>query len=96
MTQAREARLQALRLRYNAALAAQQGCARALSEATIGGTPASSALVEMDAKARAELERARAALLAAMTESITGQPAPPGRDEPPLSSPPGKPPPDAA
>jgi hypothetical protein len=71
----REAKLQALRLTYNAALAAHQGCLRALTEATMAGTAAPAALVESESRARRELERARDRLLAAMTEAITGQPA---------------------
>jgi hypothetical protein len=75
MTGVKTATLRALRLRYNAALAAQQGCMRALIEASRAGAPASAALVESEARAREELQRARARLLAAMTEAITGEPA---------------------
>lgn len=64
-----------LRLKYNAALAAHQGCRRALTEASMAGTGPSPALVDNEAKARRELDRARDALLAAMTEAITGHKA---------------------
>jgi hypothetical protein len=74
MTGVKTSTLQALRLRYNAALAAQQGCMRALIEASMAGTVASAALVESEARARAELDQARERLLAAMTEAITGEP----------------------
>ena len=75
MTGQREATLQALRLTYNAALAAHQGCMRALIEATMAGTVPTVAIVENEARARHELERVRERLLAAMTDAITGQPA---------------------
>jgi hypothetical protein len=71
----REARLQALRFRYNAALAGHQGCMRALTEAAMAGSRPPAPLVESEARARQELERARERLLAAITEAITGQPA---------------------
>jgi hypothetical protein len=88
-----DATLQALRLKYNAALAAHSGCLRALTDATIAGAAVpSAALLEAEAKARQELDRARDGLLAALTEAITGQaaaapapraaqPAPPGPAE---------------
>ena len=75
MAGATNATLRARRLNYNAALAAHQGCARALNAALASGDGASSELVRGEARARAELDRARAALLAAMTESITGKSA---------------------
>jgi uncharacterized protein involved in exopolysaccharide biosynthesis len=75
MTGVKTSTLQALRLQYNAALAAQQGCMRALIEASMAGTLASAALVEREARARQELDRARERLLAAMTEAITGEAA---------------------
>jgi hypothetical protein len=64
-----------LRLTYNAALAAHQGCMRALTEASMAGTPPSALLVESEAKARRALDLARERLLAAMTEAITGHKA---------------------
>jgi hypothetical protein len=64
-----------LRLKYNAAVAAHKGCMRALTEASMAGTAPSAALVENEAKARRELDLARDALLAAMTEAITGHKA---------------------
>jgi uncharacterized protein (DUF58 family) len=75
MTAMTDSTLQALRLRYNAALAAHQGCLRALREAGMAGTPVSAALRDNETRARRELEQARERLLAAMTEAITGQPA---------------------
>jgi hypothetical protein len=72
-----DATLQALRLKYNAALDAHSGCLRALTDATLAGaTVPSAALLEAEAKARQELDRARDRLLAALTEAITGQPPP--------------------
>jgi hypothetical protein len=68
-----EATLQTLRLKYNAALAAHQGCTRALTEAMMAGTTPDKALVESEAKAREALNLARERLLAAMTQSITGE-----------------------
>jgi hypothetical protein len=73
MTGAKDATLQALRLRYNAASAAHQQCLRALSEARLAGTAPSAALLDRETGARQELERARECLLAAMTEAITGR-----------------------
>ena len=68
-----EATLQTLRLKYNAALAAHQGCTRALTEAMMAGAGPDKALVESEAKAREALNLARERLLAAMTQSITGE-----------------------
>ena len=97
MTGGNDATLQSLRLTYNAALAAHQGCMRALTEASMAGTSPSAASVESEARARHELDRARGRLLAAMTEAITGQrltrPAPelgptaPAAAEPPPDTP---------
>jgi hypothetical protein len=71
---------------YNAALAGHQGCMRALTEAAMAGAKPPTALVESEARARQELERARDRLLAAITEAITGQPAdPPTAGAPPPS-----------
>jgi hypothetical protein len=83
MTGVKDSTLQALRLRYNAALAAHQGCIRALAEAGRSGALPSSRALQAEAKARHELERARAALLTAMTESITGHAAEPEPDRSP-------------
>ena len=74
MRSAKDATLQSLRLKYNAALAAHQGCVRALMDASVAGTPPA-ALVENEARARLELDRVRDGLLAAMTEAITGHTA---------------------
>jgi hypothetical protein len=74
MTGAKDATLQALRLKYNAAFAAHQQSLRALSEARLAGSTPSAALVERETRARQEVERAREGLLAAMTEAITGRP----------------------
>ena len=51
MSGSRDTTLQALRLKYNAPLAAHQGCMRALTEASMAGAIASSALIESEAKA---------------------------------------------
>ena len=75
MTGAKDATLRTLRLKYNAALAAQQGCTRALTEANMAGTTPSAELVAQEARARQQLEHAREQLRAAMTEAITGQKA---------------------
>jgi hypothetical protein len=90
MKRSDDATLQALRLKYNAALAAHSGCLRALTDATIAGaTTPSAALLEAEAKARQELDRARDGLLAALTEAITGQGAAPspGAAQPPAPGP---------
>jgi len=73
MTDGNDATRRSLRLKYNAALAAHQGCLRAFTEASMAGSAPSIALVENEAKAREELDLARERLLAAMTEAITGQ-----------------------
>lgn len=65
-----DATVQSLRLKYNAALAAHQSCAQALAEATMSGT-ATAVLVEREARARAELDRAREAFHAAMAAFVT-------------------------
>jgi hypothetical protein len=92
MTGATNATLRARRLRYNAALAAHQSSARALNEALASGKRASPEMIRDEAKARAELERARTALLEAMTDSITGVPAAdPGEPPAPPSPPKGRP-----
>lgn len=90
MTRAKDAKLQTLRLKYNAALAAHQGCARALTEAMMAGTSPAAALIESEAHAREALNQARERLLAAMTESITGEPpaAEPPAPEPGTRRPP--------
>jgi hypothetical protein len=75
MTGAKDSTLQALRLKYNAAVAAHQGCLRMLTEAAMAGKTPSAALVENEGRARRELDLARDRLLAAITEAITGQPA---------------------
>jgi hypothetical protein len=73
MTGVKDSTLQALRLKYNAALAAHQGCLRALLEAAMAGAPPAAAALESEDRARQALEQARERLLAAMTESITGE-----------------------
>src|SRR5687768_1015237 len=80
-----DATLQSLRLKYNAAVAAHQGCVRALMEASKAGGMPPSTLVENEVRARRELDRVRDGLLAAMTEAITGQKA----GAPPSNQPPG-------
>jgi hypothetical protein len=75
MTGVTNPKLQALRLKYNAAVTAQRGCVRALAEANRARTAPSAELVENEERARRQLEQARVQLLAAMTEAITGQKA---------------------
>jgi hypothetical protein len=58
--------VQSLRLKYNAAVAAHQSCAQALAEAGLAGNVPTEGLVEKEARARAELDRARQQLHAAM------------------------------
>jgi hypothetical protein len=64
-----EAVLNALRMRYKAVLAAHQSCVRALTEANMSGTTATSELLAKETKARQMLAETRAALLAAMAEA---------------------------
>jgi hypothetical protein len=68
-------KVQALRLKYNAALAAHQACARALMEAALAGISPSGSAVEKEVEARAELDRAREALYAAMASIVAPVPA---------------------
>jgi hypothetical protein len=58
--------MQALRLTYNAAVAAHGECLRALTEATMRGAEASYELIDAEAKAKAYLAEARAKLHSAM------------------------------
>jgi dihydroxyacid dehydratase/phosphogluconate dehydratase len=58
--------MQALRLTYNAAVAAHAACSRALMEATLCGGQASPELIEAEAKAKALLAETRARLHNAM------------------------------
>ena len=64
--------VQSLRLKYNAALAAHHESMRTLNEASMSGSPLSAAAVEKEARARAELERARAQLYDAMAAIVAG------------------------
>ncbi len=61
-----ETLLQELRMRYNASYAAYQACVRAVGEVTMSGSLASATLLEQEANARGALNKARAALMAAM------------------------------
>ena len=72
----KEAALQALRLRYNAAHAAYQSCVCALSEARIAGHPPSAEPLARVAKALSELTEARQNLLGAMIQVANGHPVP--------------------
>jgi hypothetical protein len=64
--------IDSLRMTYNAAHSAHQGCARALIEARMQGAAPSHDLVEAESKARRRLADVRSALLAAMTKVIAG------------------------
>jgi hypothetical protein len=61
-----EADVRTLRMRYNAAYAAYQGCVLALNEAAMAGPHASQQLLDSEAAALSELTEARGQLLAAM------------------------------
>jgi hypothetical protein len=63
--------MQALRLRYNAAVAAHADCSRRLMEIGLAGEQPSAALVEAVEKARDALEDARKKLHAAMADAIS-------------------------
>jgi len=58
-----DAELRELRLRYNAAYAAYQGCVIAINEAIISGQKPTPELLENESKALRELTEARAKLL---------------------------------
>jgi tellurite resistance protein len=62
--------MQALRLTYNAAVAAHASCSRALTEATLRGGQASPELIEAEAKAKARLAEAREMLHTAMAVAM--------------------------
>jgi hypothetical protein len=70
--------IQALRLRYNAAVSAHAACARALTEAAMRGDLPTQAAVEAEAKARERMNDARAQLHVAMARAL-----PPGDDQAP-------------
>jgi hypothetical protein len=65
-----DATVQALRLKYNAAFAAHQVCAKGLIEARLGGMTPPAAAVASEAQARFGLVSARAALFAAMAAIV--------------------------
>ena len=65
-------------MRYHAAYTAYQACVRAVTEATMGGSMPSAALLEQEAKALGALTKTRASLLAAMTEAGAAGPPPSG------------------
>ena len=73
MSWSNDPHVQSLRLRYNAALAAHQDCARVLTEASMGGHVPAAGIVERETRARAELVRAREELFGAMAALVTGQ-----------------------
>ena len=73
MSWSHDPHVQALRLKYNAALAAHQACASALTEARMGDGVPSPEAVEREAGARGELMRAREELFGAMAALVTGQ-----------------------
>jgi hypothetical protein len=68
-----DAELRELRLRYNAAYAAYQGCMIALNEAVMTGEAASPALLKKEAEALRELTEARGELLEAMGAAASAQ-----------------------
>ena len=76
MPRVAEAALQELRMRYQAAHAAYQGCVRALTEAAMSGVTPSATLLEQEARALGVLTQTRANLLAAMAADADGPPAP--------------------
>jgi len=65
-----DADLRELRLRYNAAYSAYQGCVIALNTAAMTGQPASPELLANEAAALRELTETRATLLAAMAAVV--------------------------
>lgn len=67
------ASIQALRMQYNAALAAHTSAKRALIDATITGAKPSTEIVETEKRTSVVLEGVRAKLLAEMTQAITGE-----------------------
>jgi len=75
--------MQALRLTYNAAVAAHAACARALSEAVLRGDQPTPDLVKAEARAKARLSEARerlhTAMAAAMGAGGTATPTFPGK-----------------
>jgi hypothetical protein len=72
MPWANDARIDALRRKYNAALTAHRLCSQALATAHAQGATPSPEQVEAELKARLELNDAQANLLAALTKVITG------------------------
>jgi hypothetical protein len=62
--------IQKLRLTYNAAVAAHAHCARAITEALMGGQSPSQAATEAEAKARARMHDTRAQLHMAMARAL--------------------------
>ena len=64
--------MHALRMTYNAAVTAHAGWSRALTEAMMRGEHPSEALIESEAKARANLNNARKKLHGAMALAIGG------------------------
>ena len=72
-----DAALQELRMRYHAAYTAYQACVRALTEAAMSGAIPSPTLLEQEAKALGALTKARASLLAAMSDAAGAAEPPP-------------------
>jgi hypothetical protein len=64
--------IQALRLKYNAAVSAHAACARTLTEASMRGDVPTRAAIEAEAKARAVMNQARAQLHEAMARGLGG------------------------
>jgi len=62
------ARLQSLRLKYNAGYTEYRSCAEAFSKASMDGGTSSPSLLQTEANALRELTEARANLLAAMRD----------------------------
>lgn len=65
-----DTQLRSLRIMYSAALVAHQACAEAVADDRLAGNFPAAHLLEKEARARAELERAREALQAAMAAIV--------------------------
>ena len=85
MPWANNSKIDELRLKYNAAVAAHRACDATLAKLRNAGEIPSQGLKDAELRARDNLSHARDALLAAMTEAITGHAAaeldPPGGDD---------------
>jgi len=66
--------IQALRMTYNAAVAAHASCTRALTRVALSGEQAQPDMVAAEVKAKARLVEAREKLHAAMALAMVGKP----------------------